>query len=267
MNLDCFQWGSRTLVVGVLNLSPDSFSGDGVSDVDLAVRQAQQMVTDGADIIDVGGESTRPGFEPISAGLELRRVAPVLERLVPALPDTPISVDTTKLEVARVAFELGVTILNDTFGLRGAHALADLCAQHDAWVVAMHNQRGHEPVDDPVAAIRRGWRTSLELAQGAGIDERKVIVDPGFGFGWDQQENNQILRRLSELCDVGRPMLVGTSRKRMTGQRLGWSVHERLPGSAATATLAIASGADLVRVHDVAGMTKLIQITDAIVRQ
>lgn len=286
MLLDAFAWGSRTLVVGILNLSPDSFSCDGLSDVARAVARAQHLVAAGADIIDVGGESTRPEFEPVSAEVELRRVAPVLEQLACLLPETPISIDTTKPDVARAAFRLGVQMLNDVNGLREATlhgptphgptgcrptecegaALAALAAEAGVWVVAMHNQRGRPTASDPVAAVRDGWLQSLDVARRAGIDEDRILLDPGFGFGWRLAENAELLRRLRELRDLGRPILVGMSRKRMTGAQFGWGVDQRLEGSAAVTALSIANGADLVRVHDVAEMSRVARMTDAIVR-
>ena len=267
MELDEFAWGSRTLIVGILNVTPDSFAGDGVVDVDRAVAYAEQMVQDGADIIDIGGESTRPGFQPLSADLELERVLPVVERVAAALPLTPISIDTTKAEVALAALDAGSTILNDINGLRGDPALADLAAARDAWVIGMHNQRNRPPTEDPVAAVLNGFCESLRIAAAHGVDEQRLILDPGFGFGWTLAENAEILRRLSELRRLGRPLLVGMSRKRMTGAQFGWGVEQRLEGSAAVTALAVANGADLVRVHDVAEMSRVVRMADEIVRR
>lgn len=267
VELDAFAWGSRTLIVGILNVTPDSFAGDGVIDVQGAVTAAEQMVVDGADIIDVGGESTRPGFEPVTRETELERVVPVIEGAVAGLPETPVSVDTTKPEVALAAFEAGASMLNDTNGLQGDPALADVAAARDAWVIAMHNQRRRPAATDPVAATLDGFRESLDIAIQHGISQERVILDPGFGFGWELVENAEILRRLSELRVLRRPILVGMSRKRMTGEQFGWGVEQRLEGSAAVTALAVANGADLVRVHDVAEMTRVVRMADDIVRQ
>lgn len=267
MELDAFPWGSRTLIVGILNVTPDSFAGDGIVDVALAVALAEQMALDGADIIDIGGESTRPGFQPVATETELERVVPVIERAAANLPDTPISIDTTKPEVALAALEAGATMLNDTNGLQGDPALADVAAARDAWVIAMHNQRRRHATSDPVAAALEGFRETLEIATRHGVDPERVILDPGFGFGWELAENAEILRRLSELRVLRRPILVGMSRKRMTGEQFGWGVEQRLEGSAAVTALAVANGADLVRVHDVAEMTRVVRMADDIVRQ
>ena len=267
MDLDGFAWDSRTLIVGILNVTPDSFSGDGVVDVDAAVTRAVAMARDGADIIDVGGESTRPGFEAVSAEEEAQRVSPVIERLAALRPDLTISVDTSKPMVARTAFDAGASMLNDIGGLRGDPELAKVAAKENAWVIAMHNQRGRPLADEPVWTVLAGFRSSLDVAEEHGLDLERIILDPGFGFGWELDENAEILRRLSELRALGRPLLVGMSRKRMTGAQFGWGVEERLEGSAAVTALAIANGADLVRVHDVAQMSRVVRMADAIVRR
>jgi len=248
-------------------VTPDSFSGDGLIDVDAAVKRAEQMARDGADVIDVGGESTRPGFQPVAEAVELDRVAPVIERVAARLPETVLSVDTTKPAVARAAFDAGASVLNDVQGLRGDPALADAAASRAVWVIAMHNQRARPTASDPIAAVLDGFRESMRIARQAGVDEQRLIFDPGFGFGWTLAENAEILRRLSELRALGRPILVGMSRKRMTGAQFGWGVAQRLEGSAAVTALAVANGADLVRVHDVAEMSRVVRMADDIVRQ
>jgi dihydropteroate synthase len=263
-----FAWGSRTFLMGVINVSRDSFSGDGVANIDEAVQRARTMVEQGADIIDVGGESTRPGFQPASTAAERDAVVPVIVRLVDEL-DVPISVDTTKAEVARAALDAGASIVNDVNGLRGdvraAPTLASVAAEHGAVVVAMHNQRDR-PHLDVIGDIQTGLRESLAIAEAAGIAPARVIVDPGFGFGWRVEQNLEILRRLSELRDLGRPILVGTSRKSTIGHVLDLPVDERVEGTAATVALAIANGADIVRVHDVKEMVRAARMGDAIVR-
>lgn len=267
MDLDAFPWGSRTLLIGILNVTPDSFAGDGTVDAETAAALAEQMVRDGADIIDIGGESTRPGYQSVPAEIELERVAPVIERVAANAPLTPISIDTTKSVVALAAFEAGASVLNDTNGLRGDPALADAAAANNAWVIAMHNQRRRARASDPVAAVLNGFRASLAIAGRHGIDRERIILDPGFGFGWGLSENAEILRRLNELRVLRRPILVGMSRKRMTGEQFGWGVEQRLEGSAAVTALAVANGADLVRVHDVAEMCRVVRMADDIVRQ
>ena len=267
MELDAFPWGSRTLIVGILNVTPDSFAGDGVIDVSQAVAAAERMVRDGADIVDIGAESTRPGFQPVPTETEMERLLPVLERTVASLPETPVSVDTTKPAVALAAFDAGAAMLNDINGLQGDPALADVAAARDAWVIAMHNQRIRTPASDPLEAVLDGFRESLSIASRHGVDHDRMILDPGFGFGWELSENAEILRRLSELRVLRCPILVGMSRKRMTGEQFGWGVEQRLEGSAAVTALAVANGADLVRVHDVAEMTRVVRMADDIVRQ
>lgn len=266
MKLDEFAWGSRTLTVGILNVTPDSFAGDGLLDVDAAVVRGEQMAREGADIIDVGGQSTRPGFEAVSADAECRRVVPVLARLASRLPGVPLSVDTTRAAVATAALDAGATILNDINGLRGDPQLACTAAERGAWVIAMHNQRGRPAASDPIETVLAGFCASLETGARHGVKRERILLDPGFGFGWELSENAEILRRLSELRALGRPLLVGMSRKRMTGQQFGWDVGARFEGSAAVTAIAIANGADLVRVHDVAAMSRVAQMADDIVR-
>lgn len=261
-----FAWGQRTYIMGIVNVTPDSFSGDGLAlDVEKAVRQAIQMREDGADIIDVGGESTRPGAEELPAEEEMRRVLPVVERLAKEL-DIPISVDTYKANVARAALEAGAHMLNDVHGLRRDPALAKVATEAGVSVVAMHNQRGRD-FHDTIGDIVAGLLESLRIAREAGLPEDRVIVDPGFGFGWTVEQNLEMLRRLPELGVLGRPILIGTSRKSTIGAVLGdLPAGERLEGTAASVAISIAHGADIVRVHDVREMVRVVRMTDAIVR-
>ena len=262
-----FRWGARTFVVGILNLSPDSFAGDGLADVDAAVERALALCRAGVDLIDVGGESTRPGYEPVSLETELGRVLPVLEAMRANGVAAPISIDTTKPEVAEAALCAGASALNDVNGLCGDPRLAEVAARRADAVIAMHNRRGRAAAADPIAAALEGFAASLERARTAGIDEQRVILDPGFGFGWEAEQNYELLARLRELRAAGRPLLAGVSRKRMTGAQFGWSAAERFEGTAATVALAIANGADLVRVHDAAEMIRVARISDAVVRR
>ena len=262
-----FVWGSRTYIVGILNLSPDSFAGDGLSDVDAAVERALQMCREGVDLIDLGGESTRPGYQPVPLEVELARVLPVLEAIRANRVAAPISIDTTKPEVAEAALCAGAAALNDINGLRGDPRLAQVAARHGAPVIAMHNRRGRPAAADPVAALLNGFAASLACARAAGIPEQRVILDPGFGFGWPPEQNYEILDRLRDLRAAGRPLLAGLSRKRLTGGQFGWSPRERFEGSAAAAAIAVANGADLLRVHDVPEMIRVAKIADAVVRR
>ena len=263
-----FRWGSRTYVMGVLNVTPDSFSGDGLGlDMEAAVAQGCRFEEEGADILDVGGESTRPGFDPIPIEDELRRVVPVVRRLA-AETALPVSVDTYKPEVAEAAITAGAHLLNDVWGLRheeDGERLARLAAQSGLPVVVMHNQRGRQ-FHDVIGDLLAGFRESLRIAREAGVPEERLIIDPGFGFGWDEKQNLEMLRRLAELRVLGRPVLIGTSRKSTIGKVLDLPAEERLEGTAATVAIAIAHGADIVRVHDVKAMVRVARMTDAIVR-
>jgi dihydropteroate synthase len=262
-----FAWGERTYVMGVVNVTPDSFSGDGVgTDIDAAVRLAVQMCEDGADLIDVGGESTRPGLEEeVNAEEELRRVIPVIERLAREL-DVPMSIDTYKAGVAKAAIEAGAALVNDVYGFRREAEIARVAAEAGVPAIAMHNQRGRG-FKDTIGDIVEGWLESLRIARAAGLAEERVILDPGFNFGWTVGQALEMLRRLGELRVLGRPLLVGTSRKSTIGTVLGGlPVEERLEGTAATIAIAIANGADIVRVHDVKEMTRVARMADAVVR-
>ena len=268
-----FVWGARTYLIGVINVSPDSFSGDGLASVDAAVEQARRFVDEGADILDVGGQSTRPGTNKTDAGFdeiapeeEIRRVVPVIERLRAALPEVPISVDTYKPDVARAAIAAGAHMLNDIWGFRRDASLAQIAAEARVPAVVMHNQRGRA-ADDVMAACIDGLRESMRIAAASGVDASMLIADPGFGFGWRPEQNMEMLRRLAELRTLGLPILVGTSRKSTIGAVLGGApVEERIFGTAATVAIAIANGADIVRVHDVSAMKQVALVADAIVR-
>jgi dihydropteroate synthase len=252
--------------MGVLNVTPDSFSGDGIAyDVDEAVARAARMRDDGADIIDVGGESTRPGFAEVPADEEMRRVLPVIERLAREL-DTPVSIDTSKAEVAKAAIEAGAALVNDVHGFRKERGVAKAAAEAGVPAVAMHNQRGRE-CQDVIGEIVAGLLESLRIARDQGLPEERVIVDPGFNFGWTEEQALEMLRRLGELRVLGRPLLAGTSRKSVIGTVLGGlAVDDRLEGTAATVAISIARGADIVRVHDVREMARVARMADAVVR-
>ena len=262
-----FEWGRRTYLVGVINATPDSFSGDGVLDPGRAAEQAQRMAEEGADLLDIGAESTRPDHDPVSAEIEWRRLGPVLAAVRRAT-ELPLSVDTSKAEVAARAFEAGADALNDVNGLRGDPGLSAQLARAGLPAILMHNQRGRAASGDVIADIHAGFLESLRLATAAGTPAERLILDPGFGFGWEPSQNLELLRRLRELAtsNLGRPLLVGTSRKSTIGLVLGRPPDERVWGTAATVALAIQQGADLVRVHDVAAMADVARMSDAIVR-
>ncbi len=259
------RWGERTYVMGIINVTPDSFSGDGLgSDVDSAVARGKRFEAEGADLLDVGGESTRPDAVPVSEEEELRRVIPVVERLAREAA-VPVSVDTYRYEVARRALQAGAAMINDIWGLAREPRLADLAAERGAPMVLMSNQRGRTCPDimpEIIASLQR----SIELAVSRGVPQESIIVDPGVGFGKTLDQNLEIVRRLDELRCLGRPILIGTSRKSMIGLVLGLPPDQRLEGTAATVAVSVARGADIVRVHDVAQMVRVCRMADAVIR-
>jgi dihydropteroate synthase len=258
-------WGKRTYVMGIINVTPDSFSGDGLgSDVGAIVGQARRFEEEGADFLDVGAESTRPGSVPITVEEELARLMPALEAIVPQV-SLPVSVDTYKSQVARRAIEVGAVIINDIWGLKADPEIAAAAATTGAPLIIMHNQQTREYrnlLQDILASLSH----SIELARRAGVPEENIIIDPGIGFGKTAEHNLAILRRLKEFKELGYPLLVGTSRKSTIGLVLGLPVDQRLEGTAATVALSIAVGADIVRVHDVKEMVRVCRMADAIVR-
>jgi dihydropteroate synthase len=251
-------------VMGIINVSPDSFSGDGLSSVDAAVAQAQRFVAEGVDILDVGGESTRPNSAPMTVDEELRRVIPVLERLAGKVK-VPLSVDTYKFEVARRALEAGAEMINDIWGLKREPRLAELAADRGVPVILMSNQRDR-PVRNIVPAVLSNLKRAVDLALDAGVPWENIIIDPGIGFGKTLEQNLELVRRLDELKVLGRPVLLGTSRKSMIGLVLDLSAEERLEGTAASIAIGIAKGVDMVRVHDVKEMIRVSRMSDAIIR-
>ncbi|MCL4466683.1 MAG: dihydropteroate synthase [Chloroflexi bacterium] len=260
-----FTWGSRTYVMGIVNVTPDSFSGDGLgADVPAVVAQAVRMVEEGADLIDVGGESTRPGHKSVSVKEELRRVLPALHAVRQAV-EVPLSIDTYKSEVAAAALAAGADLVNDIWGLRRDPHMAHVVAEAKVPVILMHNQEGTQ-YTDLMADIMRSLRESIALARVAGIPESNILLDPGIGFGKRREQNLEVLARLDELRVLGRPILVGTSRKSTLGHILGTPPDDRLEGTAATAALAIAKGADILRVHDVKQIVRVARVADAVER-
>lgn len=266
-------WGQRTHVMGIINITPDSFSGDGVLSEEPArvparvLEQARAFVAEGATLIDVGGESTRPGFAPLPLAEELRRVIPVIKLLAEHLPpEIILSIDTYKAEVARQALEAGASMVNDIWALRRDPDMAALVAERGVPVVLMANMRGYEK-REIVSDVMRFLAGSIEQALAAGVAWEHIIIDPGIGFGPTPEENLTLLRRLGELRALDRPILLGTSRKSTIGLVLGnLPPSERLEGTAATVALGIAQGADIVRVHDVREMMRVVKMSDAIVR-
>ncbi|MCL1976997.1 MAG: dihydropteroate synthase [Candidatus Bathyarchaeota archaeon] len=282
--------GKKTYIMGILNITTDSFSGDGLlaetpnmppkettykmsselpvgdtdSIIDVACRKAEKMVADGADIIDVGGESTRPGYTAVDDKEELARIFGVVEKLVKTL-NVPISVDTSKLHVAENVLKAGAHIINDVNGLIKEPKIAELAASYGAGIIAMHNT--DQPIHgDIFSCIIKFLRKSVDIATKSGLNQNSILLDPGIGFGKTLEQNLEVMRRLDELKCLGYPVLLGTSRKSMIGKVLGLTVNERIEGTAATVTLGIAKGIDFIRVHDVKEMYKVVKMSDAMIR-
>ncbi len=264
-------FAERTLVMGIINMTPHSFSGDGLAtDVAAAIKQTHEFTIAGADIIDIGGQSTRPGSEQISVAEELDRVIPTIEAVC-AEVDAPISVDSSVAQVAERALEAGAEMINDVYALRG-EGMTELAAEAGVPVVLMHMQgtprdmQDNPTYEDIVTDIYDFLARRIGAAVTAGVEEKQIIVDPGFGFGKTVDDNLEILRRLGEFRNLGRPVLIGTSRKSTIGKVLDKPVEERLWGTAATCAVAIANGANIIRVHDVSQMVQVARMTDAIMR-
>jgi dihydropteroate synthase len=259
-----FDWGSRVYLMGIVNVTPDSFSGDGLAhDPEAAVELGLRMVAEGADILDVGGESTRPGHTPVSAEVEIERALPVLKRLVQEA-GVPVSIDTSKLAVAEAAVAEGAALVNDVWGLQRAPGIGALAARSGAGLVLMHNQEGHE-YGDLLGEIAARLRRSLATALAAGVSRQRVLLDPGIGFGKTAEQNVQVLRHLDRLRELGQPLLVGVSRKSFLARVFGLDEPEaRLDGTAAAVVAAVLRGADVVRVHDVARMARVVRVAEGL---
>ena len=270
------EWGQRTHIMGIVNVTPDSFSSDGLIHDELteealvqrAVTQAQRFVAEGATLIDVGGESTRPHATAIPVQQELARVLPVIQALRATLPqDVILSIDTYKAEVADRAIAAGASLINDIWALRRDPAMASVAKQQGVPIILMANMRITNHRYEIVSDVIRFLARSIDAALAAGIAWEHIIIDPGIGFGTTPEENLALLHRLGELRALGRPILLGTSRKSTIGLVLGGlPMTERLEGTAATTALGIAQGADIVRVHDVHEMMRVVKMSDAIVR-
>lgn len=288
-----FTWGSRTYVMAILNITPDSFSGDGLlasrgegdstdqTRLPIILEQARRFVAAGADILDVGGESTRPGSQPVEAEEEIRRVVPVIRALASEL-DTVISVDTYKSQVAEAALQAGAHMVNDVWGFKADPGLAEVVARYQAPVILMHNRSSWAhaeirerlggryvgvPYENLIADIQKELLESVDIAHRAGIPDERIILDPGIGFGKTREQNLELLDRLREFRDLGYPILCGPSRKSFIGYTLDLPPDQRLEGTAAAVAISIARGADIVRVHDVDFMVRVARMSDAIVRR
>jgi dihydropteroate synthase len=279
------KWGSKTYIMGILNLTPDSFSGDGIysngtAGIEAILNQAEQMMLDGADIIDIGGESTRPNAKQVGVEEEISRVALAVETIAKRL-DVIISIDTYKSKVAATALELGASIVNDVWALQGDPEMAQVVAKFDALIVLMHNSSDPAKTfsdaklggsyqgsicDDIIASIKNSLAERIQFAEQQGIKSDKIIVDPGFGFGKTVAQNLEALARLKELSSLQCPILSGTSRKSFIGHALNLAVDDRLAGTLAAVSMSIERGADIVRVHDVKEAKRVASLVDAVVR-
>ncbi len=295
-----FRWGSRTYVMGILNVTPDSFSGDGIlspsplgspagvlregdrgEGVEAALQQAREFLANGADILDVGGESTRPGSQAVSAEEELERVIPVISAIAKEFPNALISIDTYKARVAEAAFQAGAHILNDVWALRADPEIASVAAAFRVPVILMHNRSNPASVEvreqlgnayigstytNLIEEVKQELLASVELAKKAGVAESHILLDPGIGFGKKREHNLELINRLDEIRLLGYPVLLGPSRKSFIGFTLDLPPDQRVEGTAATVAVGIVRGADIIRVHDVREMARVAKMTDAIVR-
>jgi len=262
-----FDYGKRTYIMGILNVTPDSFSDGGkFNEVNKALNYAKEMIKDGVDIIDIGGESTRPGHKYVEADEEIQRVIPVIKELKKEI-NVPISIDTYKAKVAEEALKLGVEMINDVWGLKKDKEMANVVAKYNACVCIMHNQDGTEYDKDIMESMKESLQESIDLALNAGISKDKIVIDPGIGFGKTFEQNLEVLKRMNELKELGYPILLGTSRKSVIGNVLNVEPKERLEGTIATTVLGIRDGVDIVRVHDVKENLKAAKMADAIYRR
>lgn len=281
------EWGARTYIMGILNITPDSFSGDGLLSpedqslqLEAAVEQARRFVAAGAEILDIGGESTRPGSQPVGAEEEARRILPVVQALA-AEVDAVISVDTYRAEVADLALQAGAHLINDVWALRADPEMAGVIARHGAPVVLMHNRStwAHTEIRERLGSAYAGPHyqdlmkevcqdllDSVEIARKAGIPDEKIILDPGVGFGKSIPQNMELIDRLGEIRGLGYPVLLGPSRKSFIGYTLDLPPDQRVGGTGAAVVVGIVRGADIVRIHDVEAITSMVRIADAIVR-
>ena len=285
INGHIFDWGTRTYVMGILNVTPDSFSGDGLMShgelIEQSLRQADYFLKHGADVLDIGGESTRPGSQIVSAEEEIERVVPVIQAISKQFPDALISIDTYKAKVAEEAFKAGAHILNDVWALRADPKLASVAKGFNALVILMHNRSNPASVevreqlgnayvgseyDDLLEDVKRELLVSVELAKKAGVEETQIILDPGIGFGKTREHNLKLINRLDEVRALGYPILLGPSRKSFIGFTLDLPADERVEGTAAAVAVGITRGADIIRVHDVKEMARVAKMTDALTR-
>lgn len=284
INDTTFEWGKRTYVMGILNVTPDSFSGDGLislrDSVEAAMIKASKYIEAGVDMLDIGGESTRPGSEPVDADTEMARVLPVIEAVTEKF-DIPVSIDTYKAKVADAALNAGAQIVNDVWALQADPDLAGVAAAHKAPVILMHNRSNPKTAEvqqqlggryvgvayeDLIEDIKTELMESVALAHAAAIPDEHIILDSGIGFGKTVEQNLELVNRSDEIRALGYPLLIGPSRKSFIGYTLDLPPNQRFEGTAASVAIGIARGADIVRVHDVERIIRVVRMTDALVR-
>ncbi|PAD66707.1 dihydropteroate synthase [Bacillus sp. 7586-K] len=255
-------YGKKTLIMGILNITPDSFSdGGSYVEIDRAIAHAKEMVKNGADIIDIGGESTRPGFEAVSVEEELKRVIPVIKRLSEEV-DVPISIDTYKAEVAKQSIEAGATIINDIWGAKADPNMASVAATYNVPIILMHN-RNNLNYKDLIPDMIEDLIESVKIVKDAGVKDENIILDPGVGFAKTMDDNLRVMNHLDEFVALGYPVLLGTSRKRFIGHVLDLPANDRMEGTGATVCLGIERGCQIVRIHDVLEISRMAKMMDA----
>lgn len=262
-----FEIGKRTYIMGILNVTPDSFSDGGqYNDIDLAIKRAEKMIEDGVDIIDIGGESTRPTHTPVEEEEELKRVVPIIKALREKF-DIPISIDTYKSKVAEEAIKAGANLINDVWGFKKDKNMAKVASKYEVPCCIMHNRNDKDYGNDIIETMKKDMEECINIALEAGVKKENIILDPGIGFAKDYNQNLEVLDRLDEFCNMGYPVLLGTSRKSVIGNTLNLKTDERLEGTLATTTLGIIKGCDFVRVHDVLENKRNALMTDAIIKR
>ncbi|HCX64633.1 MAG TPA: dihydropteroate synthase [Eubacteriaceae bacterium] len=262
-----FSYGEKTYVMGILNVTPDSFSDGGdFTDTEKALDHAKEMIAEGAHMIDVGGESTRPGFTPVDGQEEIRRIKPVIERLTRET-DVLVSIDTTKSEVAEAAIQAGAHIINDIWSFKMDPSMAQVAAKYDVPIILMHNKEDTNYRGDIIESMEAFFEEVIKKAFEAGVREENIILDPGIGFGKNFEQNKEVLARLDEVVAWGYPVLLGTSRKSTIGKILNVEPKERTGGTLATSVMGVMHGVDMVRVHDVRENVHACKVADAIVRR
>lgn len=260
------EFGKKTLIMGILNATPDSFSDGGrFNTVDSALVQAEYMIIEGADVLDIGGESTRPGFKPVELEEELERIIPIIKAISKRWPHIPISVDTYKAEVARQALEAGAHIINDVWGFKADPAMAGVAAQYGCPVILMHN-RDNLNYNNLVEDVQSDLQESIAIAMQAGVLAEHIMLDPGIGFAKTKENNLELMRSLEQINALGYPVLLGTSRKTFIRTILNLPADDVVEGTAVTVALGIAQGCDMVRVHDIKPIKRTVMMTDAIMR-